>query len=81
MPGVERSQYMLDLILKIDSDKPPLENELVYHIVECSEDQFGSRYIQLCLDKKDEKFIQLVFEETLPKVNTLITDVFGNYVI
>ena len=55
--------------------------DIVGSIVEFSSDQHGSRFIQQKLETvgNDEK--TLVFDEILPAVVGLMTDVFGNYVV
>ena len=51
------------------------------HVVDFAKDQHGSRFIQQKLEQcsNDEK--EMVFSEVLPASYSLITDVFGNYVI
>lgn len=44
-------------------------------------DQHGSRFIQQRLETAPEEETALVFVEVLPRALTLMTDVFGNYVI
>jgi len=50
-------------------------------LVEFSGDQHGSRFIQQKLEMATEEEKQKVFEEILPSCLSLVTDVFGNYVI
>ncbi|KAI3378202.1 hypothetical protein SNEBB_009562 [Seison nebaliae] len=50
-------------------------------IVEYSKDQHGSRFIQQKMEKASDEDMQLVFDEIYPQAHTLMTDVFGNYVI
>jgi hypothetical protein len=47
----------------------------------CSVDQHGSRFIQQKLEVSSSEGKNMVFEEVLPRALTLMTDVFGNYVI
>ncbi|KAH9622622.1 hypothetical protein KSS87_019253 [Heliosperma pusillum] len=56
-------------------------SEIVGHVVEFSADQYGSRFIQQKLETAtiDEK--NMVYEEIGPQALSLMTDVFGNYVI
>lgn len=55
--------------------------ELANHIVEFSQDQHGSRFIQQKLERATAAEKQLVFIEILGSAYSLMTDVFGNYVI
>ena len=51
------------------------------HIVEFSQDQHGSRFIQQKLERSNDEEKQFVFNEIINKSYQLMTDVFGNYVI
>ena len=55
--------------------------DLANHIVEFSQDQHGSRFIQQKLERATPNEKQMVFNEILPAAYSLMTDVFGNYVI
>ncbi|GAA5898442.1 Pumilio-family RNA binding repeat-containing protein [Sporobolomyces salmoneus] len=55
--------------------------ELAGHIVEFSGDQLGSRHIQTKLDFATTEEKAMVFQEILPSMLQLSTDVFANYVI
>nr|XP_014279847.2 pumilio homolog 2 isoform X2 [Halyomorpha halys] len=55
--------------------------DLASHIVEFSQDQHGSRFIQQKLERATVPEKQLVFTEILSAAYNLMTDVFGNYVI
>ncbi|XP_036599185.1 pumilio homolog 1 isoform X11 [Trichosurus vulpecula] len=55
--------------------------EIVGHIMEFSQDQHGSRFIQLKLERATPAERQLVFNEILQAAYQLMVDVFGNYVI
>ncbi|XP_029045543.1 pumilio isoform X2 [Osmia lignaria lignaria] len=55
--------------------------DLTNHIVEFSQDQHGSRFIQQKLERASASEKQLVFQEILTSAYSLMTDVFGNYVI
>uniref|UniRef100_A0A8D8UYT9 Pumilio homolog 2 n=1 Tax=Cacopsylla melanoneura TaxID=428564 RepID=A0A8D8UYT9_9HEMI len=55
--------------------------DLSQHIVEFSQDQHGSRFIQQKLERASVQEKQFVFAEILPNAYNLMTDVFGNYVI
>ena len=46
-----------------------------------SADQYGSRFIQQKLETATTDEKNMVFEEIIPQAVTLMTDVFGNYVI
>lgn len=46
-----------------------------------SADQYGSRFIQQKLETASSEEKNMVFEEIIPQALTLMTDVFGNYVI
>lgn len=55
--------------------------DLANHIVEFSQDQHGSRFIQQKLERATAAEKQMVFNEILTAAYNLMTDVFGNYVI
>lgn len=55
--------------------------DLNEHIVEFSQDQHGSRFIQQKLERATPPEKQLVFNEIIGSAYNLMTDVFGNYVI
>lgn len=55
--------------------------DLANHIVEFSQDQHGSRFIQQKLERATTAEKQMVFNEILSAAYNLMTDVFGNYVI
>lgn len=55
--------------------------DLSNHIVEFSQDQHGSRFIQQKLERASAPEKQMVFNEILSAAYNLMTDVFGNYVI
>ncbi|KAM8775908.1 pumilio homolog 2 [Rhynchonycteris naso] len=55
--------------------------DLIGHIVEFSQDQHGSRFIQQKLERATPSERQMVFNEILQAAYQLMTDVFGNYVI
>ncbi|KAI1288090.1 Pumilio -like protein 2 [Halotydeus destructor] len=55
--------------------------DLTDHIVEFSQDQHGSRFIQQKLERASVQEKQLVFNEIIGNAYNLMTDVFGNYVI
>lgn len=44
-------------------------------------DQYGSRFIQQKLETATDEEKNAIFPEILPIGRTLMTDVFGNYVI
>lgn len=46
-----------------------------------SADQYGSRFIQQKLETATTEDKNMVFKEIFPQALTLMTDVFGNYVI
>jgi pumilio RNA-binding family len=55
--------------------------DLANHIVEFSQDQHGSRFIQQKLERATAAEKQMVFNEIISSAYSLMTDVFGNYVI
>ncbi|XP_053383267.1 pumilio homolog 2-like isoform X3 [Mercenaria mercenaria] len=55
--------------------------DLINHVVEFSQDQHGSRFIQQKLERATPQEKQMVFNEILSAAYSLMTDVFGNYVI
>ena len=46
-----------------------------------SADQYGSRFIQQKLETATTEEKNMIFDEIIPQALTLMTDVFGNYVI
>lgn len=46
-----------------------------------SADQYGSRFIQQKLETATAEEKNMVFDEIMPQALSLMTDVFGNYVI
>merc|ERR1719215_2181376 len=59
----------------------PQLRDLVNHMVEFSQDQHGSRFIQQKPERCTPGDRELVFNEILSSSYNLIIDVFGNYVI
>lgn len=55
--------------------------EIFGHIIEFSGDQHGSRLIQTKLEQATDQDRQTMYNEILPNALTLMTDVFGNYVV
>ena len=55
--------------------------DLTNHVVEFSQDQHGSRFIQQKLERATSQEKAMVFSEILAAAYSLMTDVFGNYVI
>ncbi|XP_070209150.1 pumilio homolog 2-like [Littorina saxatilis] len=55
--------------------------DLFNHVVEFSQDQHGSRFIQQKLERASHQEKAMVFTEILQAAYSLMTDVFGNYVI
>ncbi|XP_050389378.2 pumilio homolog 1 [Patella vulgata] len=55
--------------------------DLANHVVEFSQDQHGSRFIQQKLERASTQEKSMVFAEILTAAYSLMTDVFGNYVI
>nr|CAG4646096.1 EOG090X02FO [Macrothrix elegans] len=55
--------------------------DIANHIVEFSQDQHGSRFIQQKLERATPAEKQMVFSEIVVGTYALMTDVFGNYVI
>ncbi|KAI8539989.1 hypothetical protein RHMOL_Rhmol09G0225700 [Rhododendron molle] len=56
-------------------------SEISGHVVEFSADQYGSRFIQQKLETATSDEKNMVFHEIMPQALSLMTDVFGNYVI
>lgn len=56
-------------------------HDLMNHIVEFAQDQYGSRFIQQKLEQASVVDKTSVFREILPYAYNLMIDVFGNYVI
>ena len=76
-----KSEFLEDLRAKIQAQKKIDIRELKDHVVECSMDQYGSRFIQQKYDVTTEEEKDLIFEEILPQASSLMNDVFGNYVV
>lgn len=55
--------------------------DLFNHVVEFSQDQHGSRFIQQKLERASGQEKSIIFQEILQSAYGLMTDVFGNYVI
>jgi uncharacterized membrane-anchored protein YjiN (DUF445 family) len=55
--------------------------DLVGHVVAFCQDQHGSRFIQQRLEVCTEPDKQKIFDEIMPSAHSLMTDVFGNYVL
>ncbi|PKA62740.1 Pumilio like 4 [Apostasia shenzhenica] len=56
-------------------------SDIVDHVVEFSEDQYGSRFIQQKLETASVEEKSKIFPEIILHAHALMTDVFGNYVI
>ncbi|VDM17175.1 unnamed protein product [Hydatigera taeniaeformis] len=56
-------------------------HDLLGHMVEFAQDQYGSRLIQQKLEQASAVDKTAVFREVIPHCHILMTDVFGNYVI
>ncbi|XP_065082849.1 maternal protein pumilio isoform X2 [Ochlerotatus camptorhynchus] len=82
-PGMDRPPGRSRLLEDFRNQRyPNLQlRDLTNHIVEFSQDQHGSRFIQQKLERATTAEKQLVFNEILGAAYSLMTDVFGNYVI
>lgn len=82
-PGLDRPPGRSRLLEDFRNQRyPNLQlRDLTNHIVEFSQDQHGSRFIQQKLERATAAEKQLVFNEILGAAYSLMTDVFGNYVI
>ncbi|XP_049775609.1 pumilio homolog 2 isoform X2 [Schistocerca cancellata] len=82
-PGVDKPPGRSRLLEDFRNNRfPSLQlRDLVNHIVEFSQDQHGSRFIQQKLERATVAEKQMVFSEILAAAYNLMTDVFGNYVI
>ena len=58
-----------------------MPNNNLFFKFDISADQHGSRFIQQKLESCNVEEKASVFQEVLPHTSTLMTDVFGNYVI
>ena len=56
-------------------------HDIKEHVVECAKDQFGSRFIQQKYESATAEEKEMIFSEILQDAQSLMTDVFGNYVI
>ena len=55
--------------------------DLAGHVLEFAQDQHGSRFIQQKLETATKEEKDKLFDELSPSALSLMTDVFGNYVI
>lgn len=55
--------------------------DILGHVTSFCQDQHGSRFIQQRLEECTDVDKQLVFDEIVPSATSLMTDVFGNYVL
>lgn len=55
--------------------------DLLGHVVAFCQDQHGSRFIQQRLEVCSDVDKQLIYDEIMPAAQSLMTDVFGNYVL
>ena len=55
--------------------------DFLSNLLESCKDQYGSRLIQQYLEKADSANREKIFNELVPFLNILMTDVFGNYII
>jgi len=55
--------------------------QIADHVVELSQDQFGSRFIQQKLEEASNADMEMVYKEASSETTALSKDVFGNYVI
>ena len=82
--AVRRPAFMKSIpsLLRRNNRYPNITlRELQSHVVEFSQDQHGSRFIQQKLERATPQEKSLVFQEISPSAHSLMTDVFGNYVI
>lgn len=80
MGGVTSSST-LDEFRNNTKNRPWDIRDISGDIVEFCQDQHGSRFIQQKLEMASDEEKELIFKEVLPRAHTLMTDVFGNYVI
>lgn len=82
-PGLDKPPGRSRLLEDFRNNRfPSLQlRDLASHIVEFSQDQHGSRFIQQKLERATVSEKQMVFSEILVAAYNLMTDVFGNYVI
>ncbi len=87
LPVITKNKYVYIYIIFYiyiyrNSRYPSLQlRDIQNHIVEFSQDQHGSRFIQQKLERATVAEKQLVFSEIVSAAYSLMTDVFGNYVI
>lgn len=75
----DRKHYKSQLLEDFRSRNRKIEfSELRDHIVEFSQDQHGSRFIQQKFETASVDEKNLIFEEIMPHALELIVDVFGN---
>jgi len=81
--SIDKSQPRSRLLEDFRNNRYPNLNlrDLTDHIVEFSQDQHGSRFIQQKLERATPAEKQMVFNEIISAAHNLMTDVFGNYVI
>lgn len=82
----EITGHVVEFRYGMSLDNMPSINLIVYILINtsifvCSADQYGSRFIQQKLETATTEEKNIVFEEIMPQALSLMTDVFGNYVI
>lgn len=61
--------------------QPALNENVSFIVLLNSSDQYGSRFIQQKLETASVEEKDMVFHEIMPQALSLMTDVFGNYVV
>lgn len=61
--------------------QPALNVNVSFSFLLNSSDQYGSRFIQQKLETASVEEKDMVFHEIMPQALSLMTDVFGNYVV
>ncbi|KAL7607467.1 hypothetical protein Lser_V15G18976 [Lactuca serriola] len=76
-------RYVSSLLdeLKNNKNKSFQLSDVVDHVIEFSTDQYGSRFIQQKLESATVEEKNIIFPEIVPHARSLMTDVFGNYLI
>ncbi|KAG8057256.1 hypothetical protein GUJ93_ZPchr0002g26038 [Zizania palustris] len=75
-----KARFLAEELMSSRTRKAEL-SDIKGQLVKYSTDQNGSRFIQQKLENCTTEEKALVFAEILPHASTLMTDVFGNYVI
>jgi hypothetical protein len=81
MPNIVRDSLVEEFRNTYGKTRQWTLHDLSGHTISFCQDQHGSRFIQQRLEVASREDKQFLFEEILPSASSLMTDVFGNYVL